>query len=64
MRTDVYAFGIILLQLISGQKVVDPKREKGQQSLRQWVRQCLVLVSFCLKASYAYTFKMDIRQNH
>ncbi|XP_021605154.1 inactive protein kinase SELMODRAFT_444075 isoform X4 [Manihot esculenta] len=36
VRTDVYAFGIILLQLISGQKVVDPKREKGQQSLRQW----------------------------
>ncbi|WCJ43456.1 Protein kinase superfamily protein [Euphorbia peplus] len=36
VRTDVYAFGIILLQLISGQKVVDPKREQGRQSLRQW----------------------------
>ncbi|EEF42047.1 Serine/threonine-protein kinase PBS1, putative [Ricinus communis] len=36
VRTDVYAFGIILLQLISGQKVVDSKREEGRQSLRQW----------------------------
>ncbi|KAG8633234.1 hypothetical protein MANES_18G084900v8 [Manihot esculenta] len=36
VRTDVYAFGIVLLQLISGQKVVDLKRVEGQQSLRQW----------------------------
>ncbi|XP_065882086.1 probable serine/threonine-protein kinase PBL7 [Euphorbia lathyris] len=36
VRTDVYAFGIILLQLISGQKVVDSKRNEGRQSLRQW----------------------------
>ncbi|KAF2296632.1 hypothetical protein GH714_000734 [Hevea brasiliensis] len=36
VRTDVYALGIILLQLISGQKVVDSKRQEGQQSLRQW----------------------------
>ncbi|XP_050238836.1 probable serine/threonine-protein kinase PBL24 isoform X2 [Mercurialis annua] len=36
VRTDVYAYGIILLQLLSGQKVVNSKREEGQQSLRQW----------------------------
>ncbi|KAF8404350.1 hypothetical protein HHK36_009233 [Tetracentron sinense] len=36
VQTDVYAFGIVLLQLISGHKVVDLKREVQQQSLRQW----------------------------
>ncbi|CAK7346869.1 unnamed protein product [Dovyalis caffra] len=45
VRTDVYAFGIVLLQLISGRKVVDEKREEGQQSIRQWVRQWSVSVA-------------------
>ncbi|XP_061970639.1 probable serine/threonine-protein kinase PBL21 [Populus nigra] len=38
VRTDVYAFGIVLLQLISGRKVVDEKREEGKQSIRQWAK--------------------------
>ncbi|XP_038724828.1 probable serine/threonine-protein kinase PBL18 isoform X2 [Tripterygium wilfordii] len=36
VRTDVYSFGIVLLQLISGRKVVVANREGQQQSLRQW----------------------------
>ncbi|KAK6132240.1 hypothetical protein DH2020_034023 [Rehmannia glutinosa] len=36
VRTDVYAFGIVLIQLISGRKAVDYKREGQQSSLRQW----------------------------
>ncbi|KAI3464594.1 hypothetical protein Pfo_021257 [Paulownia fortunei] len=36
VRTDVYAFGIVLIQLISGRKAVDIKREGQQSSLRQW----------------------------
>lgn len=37
VRTDVYSFGIVLIQLISGRKAVDSKREGQQSSLRQWV---------------------------
>ncbi|XWS23645.1 hypothetical protein CRYUN_Cryun28dG0032700 [Craigia yunnanensis] len=36
VRTDVYAFGIVLLQLISGRKVIDLNREGLHLSLRQW----------------------------
>ncbi|XVF39190.1 hypothetical protein PTKIN_Ptkin01aG0015600 [Pterospermum kingtungense] len=36
VRTDVYAFGIVLLQLISGRKVIDPNRDGKNTSLRQW----------------------------
>ncbi|XP_073294798.1 serine/threonine-protein kinase CDG1-like [Primulina huaijiensis] len=36
VRTDVYAFGIVLIQLISGRKAVDSTREDYQPSLRQW----------------------------
>lgn len=35
VRTDVYAFGVVLLQLISGRKVLVANEEK--QSIRQWV---------------------------
>ncbi|XAR49610.1 Non-specific serine/threonine protein kinase [Bertholletia excelsa] len=34
--TDVYSFGIILIQLISGRKVLDSNGEDQQPSLRQW----------------------------
>ncbi|KAK2659372.1 hypothetical protein Ddye_005905 [Dipteronia dyeriana] len=36
VRTDVYSFGIVLLQLISGRKVVQYSQTEEQQSLRQW----------------------------
>ncbi|XVE60217.1 hypothetical protein DITRI_Ditri05aG0110200 [Diplodiscus trichospermus] len=36
VRTDVYAFGIVLLQLISGRKVNDLKIKGQHLSLRQW----------------------------
>ncbi|KAK3043664.1 hypothetical protein RJ639_000080, partial [Escallonia herrerae] len=36
VRTDVYAFGIVLIQLISGCKVIDSNTEDYKQSLRQW----------------------------
>ncbi|KAF8026529.1 hypothetical protein BT93_F3116 [Corymbia citriodora subsp. variegata] len=41
IRTDVYAFGMVLLQLISGRKIVDPKRDEPHQSLRQWAEPLL-----------------------
>ncbi|KAL3845472.1 hypothetical protein ACJIZ3_002875 [Penstemon smallii] len=36
VRTDVYSFGIVLIQLISGRKAVDLTRENKHSSLRQW----------------------------
>ncbi|KAM7253042.1 hypothetical protein ACFE04_025660 [Oxalis oulophora] len=36
VRTDVYAYGIVLLQLISGRKAVDLTREDQSVSIRQW----------------------------
>ncbi|XVF64437.1 hypothetical protein PTKIN_Ptkin09bG0169600 [Pterospermum kingtungense] len=36
VRTDVYAFGIVLLQLISGRRVIDLKSKGRRLSLQQW----------------------------
>ncbi|KAK6939958.1 Protein kinase domain [Dillenia turbinata] len=40
VRTDVYAFGIVLLQLISGRKAVDGKKEETQ-TLREWAESVI-----------------------
>lgn len=50
VRTDVYAFGIVLLQLISGRKVlIDTETNHDDQqylSIRQWVRMLLLFCEF------------------
>ncbi|KAE8727849.1 ATP-dependent zinc metalloprotease FtsH-like isoform X1 [Hibiscus syriacus] len=38
VRTDVYAFGIVLVQLMSGRKVIDLESEGQHASLRQWAK--------------------------
>lgn len=38
VKTDVFAFGIILIQLISGHKGADSIKINSSHSLREWVR--------------------------
>ncbi|CAI5476481.1 unnamed protein product [Closterium sp. Yama58-4] len=37
-RTDVFAFGVVLLELLTGQPPVDDSRPRGLQCLVQWAR--------------------------
>ncbi|CAA2956809.1 receptor-like cytosolic serine threonine- kinase RBK1 [Olea europaea subsp. europaea] len=36
VQTDIYAFGIVLIQLMSGRRIVDSPRDDHQQSIIQW----------------------------
>lgn len=40
VKADVYSFGILLLELISGRKSIDFNLEDDMQILSEWVRYC------------------------
>lgn len=40
-KADVFSFGVVLLELVTGKKAVDINRAKGQQCLTEWVRPLL-----------------------
>ncbi|KAJ4752770.1 Proline-rich receptor-like protein kinase PERK8 [Rhynchospora pubera] len=40
-RSDVFSFGVVLLELISGRKPVDTSRPLGDESLVEWARPLL-----------------------
>ncbi|WOL03093.1 hypothetical protein Cni_G11813 [Canna indica] len=44
-KSDVYAFGVVLLELITGRRALDTNLPKGQQFLVEWARPLMSLAS-------------------
>ncbi|KAG5241580.1 hypothetical protein OIU85_008738 [Salix viminalis] len=41
VKSDVYGFGVVLLEMLTGQRALDTKRPSGQQNLIEWLRPLL-----------------------
>ncbi|XP_011013448.1 PREDICTED: probable serine/threonine-protein kinase Cx32, chloroplastic [Populus euphratica] len=41
VKSDVYGFGVVLLEMLSGQRALDTKRPAGQQNLIEWLKPLL-----------------------
>ncbi|OIV96436.1 hypothetical protein TanjilG_09863 [Lupinus angustifolius] len=40
-KSDVYSYGVVMLELLTGKRVVDKTRSQGQRSLVEWARPIL-----------------------
>lgn len=37
VKSDIYCFGVALLELLTGRKAIDPSQTQGEQNLVSWV---------------------------
>jgi len=43
-RSDVFSFGVVLLELITGRKPVDTSQPLGEESLVEWVNFYILIL--------------------
>lgn len=50
LKSDIYSFGVVLLELITGRKVIDTTRRPGEQNLVAWVSNLINFFAerFCI----------------
>ena len=42
LKSDIYSLGVVLLEILSGRKSIDPNRSRAEQNLINWVSYRLI----------------------
>lgn len=58
-KVDVYAFGVVLLELISGRHPISPQNPRGQEGLVMWVSFFSFALVTCSVSNTSCNFKND-----
>lgn len=53
-KSDVYSYGVVLLELITGRKPVDASQPIGDESLVEWVSHIFPVTFLCLLLSFTF----------
>lgn len=54
VKSDVYSYGVVLLELLTGRKPVDMSQPSGQENLVTWVSSNGELASLLLASIYGF----------
>ncbi|CAA2983667.1 probable serine threonine- kinase Cx32, chloroplastic [Olea europaea subsp. europaea] len=69
VKSDVYGFGVVMLEMLTGLRVLDPNRPDGQQNLIEWVtpylsdrRKLKNIMDSHLGGKYPSRYSLEIAQ--
>lgn len=64
VKSDIYCFGVVLLELITGRKAIDLSQKQGEQNLVTWVSNSKPGLSRNSKNSYSLKPKFSCLYSH
>lgn len=57
LKSDIYSFGVVLLELITGRKSIDMTKKPGEQNLVCWVRKKFCYLLFFPSSTICWVFE-------